>query len=902
MKIETMETFVINLERCEEKKVTMKKRLKDMDATFLKAVDGKKLNNVKLDELGGKILNRWKDPFSGRNMTWGEVGCALSHYNIYEKCINENIDIAIIFEDDCLIPDNFQEKLDVILNELGNIPDWEFCYLGRKAMDNYDKNVNDHFVKPGYSYWLCSYIINLKGMKKILDSGMKTKLIPVDEFLPLLGGVSPHKEYNQYYDIPETLNMYSLKNLICRPEPGAFSVSETEHTKEIEETNNDLLLLATGTDMTDGLKRFINSCNVYGLRYDIMGLGTKWDGGVMADGPGGGHKINFLVKKLETLKDDEIVLVTDSYDVIMCANSYEILDKYKKFNKPIVFATESSCWPDRHKASLFPKIGNKKNLYLNSGGFIGKVKAIRDIVKEIPSNSDDQRWYIDVFLSDYGKSIIALDYNCEIFQCMNDAEKEIEVNKSKSRIYNKITTTHPCHLHGNGGPSRKDYLNKLESYLMRNWNSIYGYNKKNNLELSDLKETQIYVHILNTNPTLHNKVLEYINNNLKEVKKVLPEMKYTILTELNENEALKKSYEDNVDYHWIVDTTYVLTYEKTLLELLKLNKGLITPIVSIPGKYWSNYWGKVDDNGWYASGFDYIDQVEHRIKGCWNVPHIFGNILINKEYIGRVQNYFTNDTVNKSFDKYMKFCYNCRKNDIFMYATNLNKYGYVFEVKDDIPPNALHKELYMFESNKELWEEKYLHPEFRKAINNWKNLSVDEPCKWCFTFPFVTELFCDHLLDEVNAINSWSPGGHKEIKDDRIGNTENIPTVDIHMKQIGFRKQWEKIIHTYISKLVSYIFSPFKTKGVNIAFVVKYEIGNQEYLMPHHDSSSYSLGITLNEPNKDFIGGGTRFIKQNVTVQGKKGYGTLHPGRLTHYHEGVKITKGTRYIFISFIN
>ena len=238
-----------------------------------------------------------------------------------------------------------------------------------------------------------------------------------------------------------------------------------------------------------------------------------------------------------------------------------------------------------------------------------------------------------------------------------------------------------------------------------------------------------------------------------------------------------------------------------------------------------------------------------------------------------------------------------------MYLDNTEVYGYIYEgIKDIIPGKALHKELYLFESAKHIWVKKYLHPDFYNAIDNWEKLPVEEPCEWAFEFPFVNELFCDQLVDEVNNINEWSPGGNKEITDKRINNVENVPTVDIHMAQIGFRKQWESIIHTYISKLVSYLYAPFKTNGLNIAFVVKYEMGNQEHLNPHHDASVYSINITLNTPGVDFTGGGTRFVKQNKSVQVKKGWALIHPGRLTHYHEGLPITKGKRFIFVSFVN
>ena len=32
------------------------------------------------------------------------------------------------------------------------------------------------------------------------------------------------------------------------------------------------------------------------------------------------------------------------------------------------------------------------------------------------------------------------------------------------------------------------------------------------------------------------------------------------------------------------------------------------------------------------------------------------------------------------------------------------------------------------------------------------------------------------------------------------------------------------------------------------------------------------------------------------------GWMFMHPGRLTHYHEGLYTTKGTRYIMISFVD
>lgn len=902
----TFKIFVINLERCIEKRDKMKKKLNGLEYEIFKAFDGRQLNDEKLQHMEAGILKEWKDPYSGRNATWGEVGCALSHYSVIEKCVQENIEVAVILEDDVDLPYNFNEYINNVLNDLNKIDDWEFCYLSRKIMNSEKENNNqfENFVKPYYSYWMCAYIINLKGMKKVLDSGMKKNLLPSDEVLPILAHSSPHKDFYKFYNIQEPLNMYSLKRMVCFPEKDAFKKSDTENSKIIDIYDHDLLVLATGTDMTDGLKRFIKSCKIYGLKHKIMGLNTDWNGGNMAYGPGGGQKINLLMKQLNELKDEQIVLVTDSYDVIMSANSKEIIHKYKAFNKNIVFASESTCWPDKNMADNFPKILAKRNLYLNSGGFIGDVKTIKKIVSIVPSNSDDQLWYTTIFLSELGKKYMTLDYNCEIFQCLNDAEIELEINFSKSRIHNKINNTYPCQIHGNGHLNRKLLLNQYENYLMKNRTNIYGYNRNNDLSLDKFQSITIYIHFINKNDKINGLTKKLIQTNIDELKKVVSDVNifYNETTDLNE--SLKQAFLfDNVDYYWFVDNDFVITNKNTLIELLSLGKGIISPMLTKTGNLWSNFWGAIDSNGWYYRSFDYIDIVNYTIKGCWNVPHISGNILINKEYIQKIQGFFTNNSENNHFSSSMCFSDNCRKNNISMYVTNIEKYGYIIDNDDQsiIKPNndVINKSLFTVDST---WGERYLHHDFFISINNWEQLPLEEPCKWAFTFPFVNDKFCDELLNEVLERGEWSPGGDTTEKDKRINNVENIPTQDIHMKQIGFREQWNSIILKYISPLVSHLYSPFKTNGIHIAFVVKYEMDKQKELKPHHDSSTYSINITLNSPGKDFQGGGTRFIKQDTTINTKKGWATIHPGKLTHYHEGLPITSGKRYIFVSFVN
>lgn len=95
--------------------------------------------------------------------------------------------------------------------------------------------------------------------------------------------------------------------------------------------------------------------------------------------------------------------------------------------------------------------------------------------------------------------------------------------------------------------------------------------------------------------------------------------------------------------------------------------------------------------------------------------------------------------------------------------------------------------------------------------------------------------------------------------------------------------------------------SDLQPPKIGLAFVVRYRKDEQPLLRPHNDASTYTINIALNNRDEDYQGGGTRFVRYDCTVlDTKKGWMLMHPGRLTHYHEGLPTTGGTRYIAVSF--
>lgn len=75
--------YVINLKRRPERRVRMINTLNELglEAHFVEAVDGKSLDGSVISSI--KFLPGYEDPYHKRKMTKGEIGCFLSHYNIW---------------------------------------------------------------------------------------------------------------------------------------------------------------------------------------------------------------------------------------------------------------------------------------------------------------------------------------------------------------------------------------------------------------------------------------------------------------------------------------------------------------------------------------------------------------------------------------------------------------------------------------------------------------------------------------------------------------------------------------------------------------------------------------------------------------------------------------------------
>ncbi len=105
-----MKVFLINLDKNPDRLAAADAQLKRLGVEYERfpAVYGKALP----EEEKRRAVNRFRWWCAvGRTIRDGEIGCALSHYAIYRRMVEERIPMACVLEDDVLLEDAFPDQL-----------------------------------------------------------------------------------------------------------------------------------------------------------------------------------------------------------------------------------------------------------------------------------------------------------------------------------------------------------------------------------------------------------------------------------------------------------------------------------------------------------------------------------------------------------------------------------------------------------------------------------------------------------------------------------------------------------------------------------------------------------------------------------------------------------------------
>jgi GR25 family glycosyltransferase involved in LPS biosynthesis len=192
----------INLERTNDRRDKLEKILNENDLKFtrIEAIDG---NEIDVESLKSQYIINPK-------MNKYEIACALSHHKAIEEVKLKKYEVALILEDDC----NFEyiKYKTLPLSELVKIKDdWETIqiagiYTKKRFFEM--ANFQEELLKINDSGAM-AYLINQKGVNKILKNFHETKKLNVSEhnmFLITKNYMTkPYLTYYNYQTIRSTI-------------------------------------------------------------------------------------------------------------------------------------------------------------------------------------------------------------------------------------------------------------------------------------------------------------------------------------------------------------------------------------------------------------------------------------------------------------------------------------------------------------------------------------------------------------------------------------------------------------------------------------------------------------------------------------------------------------------------
>ncbi|WP_428462800.1 glycosyltransferase family 25 protein [Photobacterium kagoshimensis] len=199
-----------SLERRES--VTRQMEKYGLDFTFFDAVDGSTLdiNNEIFDH------NYCSKTFN-HPMNKGEYACAFSHVKAYEYIVKNNIDKAIILEDDIIINSEFKNIILKLADITPNSMELTYLYHGKAKSWPWRKKIGHNFKLARYIpqsetskrliIYAAAYILTLSGAKKLLQVAYPIRL-PADYLL----GCLQFNKLNTYGVEPPCLSLAGFKS------------------------------------------------------------------------------------------------------------------------------------------------------------------------------------------------------------------------------------------------------------------------------------------------------------------------------------------------------------------------------------------------------------------------------------------------------------------------------------------------------------------------------------------------------------------------------------------------------------------------------------------------------------------------------------------------------------------
>lgn len=124
----------------------------------------------------------------------GNVGASFAHISLWKYCLTQDSDYFMIFEDNCVIKENFIENVNKYVNEIKEFDFFNLNVIRPSGItrDNILFKYRNLNIKLNRNYdncpntWMSSYIINKKIIKFLLDMSSNISFdtrIPIDKII-----------------------------------------------------------------------------------------------------------------------------------------------------------------------------------------------------------------------------------------------------------------------------------------------------------------------------------------------------------------------------------------------------------------------------------------------------------------------------------------------------------------------------------------------------------------------------------------------------------------------------------------------------------------------------------------------------------------------------------------------
>jgi glycosyl transferase family 25 len=175
--------FVINLERSPERRQYAVAHLSSvgLSPTVFTAVDGKQLNLPDLVERGIYDDARARESFA-RSLSLAEIGCSLSHVGVCRHIVSQQLDFALVAEDDVHLPPSASEEIRRIIE--GAPADWgliQLKFFSRRFVEDTAGFVNFPYDN-GLPVGATAYLVRLSAAEKICAHAFPIRY-PADSML-----------------------------------------------------------------------------------------------------------------------------------------------------------------------------------------------------------------------------------------------------------------------------------------------------------------------------------------------------------------------------------------------------------------------------------------------------------------------------------------------------------------------------------------------------------------------------------------------------------------------------------------------------------------------------------------------------------------------------------------------